>query len=132
MSQKRGAVGRTLLVFVVVVAIVVGAVAFSMFPIQQSKPSESSTSTGTPTIGEGDCGLSWPPSAPDYPPSCGSPLSYTAFQQFVNESTVIKHQDGGITLTVGYHPCTIWPYVLPNATDVLVYLGTLNASEFCA
>jgi hypothetical protein len=62
---------------------------------------------------------------------CAAPLNYTQFQQYVGQSLSVQHQDGAIILTVGYHPCTVWFYVLPNATQVEVYLGTANATQTC-
>lgn len=124
MSPQRPADNRQALAFVAVVAVVIGAMALVMFTVNQGKP-ESSTSSSS-------CGLAVFPNTPDYPPACGAPLSYTAFQQYVAKSLSVEHQNGGIILYVGYHPCTIWFYVLPNATDVMVYLGTVNASDFCA
>jgi hypothetical protein len=69
---------------------------------------------------------------PASPVQCAAPLNYTQFQQYVSESLSLQHQDGAIILNIGYHPCTIWLYVLPNTTQVEIYLGTANATQTCA
>ena len=67
-----------------------------------------------------------------YAQYCAAPLSYAAFQLFVNQSTSIEHQNGAIILSVGHNPCTDQFYVLPNATDVEIHLGTVNVNQTCA
>jgi len=62
---------------------------------------------------------------------CAAPLSYAQFQQYVGQSSSVEHQSGAIILTVGYHPCTVWFYALPNATQVEIYLGTADATQTC-
>ena len=113
----------------ITVVVAVGLVAFASpsGPVSQGQTSLTTT--------PGSCTLALSEllnGGPDYPAGCGAPLSFEAFQQFVSRSTSIGHEDGGIVLTVGYHPCTIWFYVLPNDTDVIVNLGAANATQFCA
>jgi len=94
---------------------------------QRASSSATNTPSNTTTSTESCIAVT----IPSYTQYCAAPLNYPEFQQFVNQSSSIEHQNGAIILSVGYHPCTDWFYVLPNATDVEVRLGTANATQTC-
>jgi hypothetical protein len=121
MPLKRAAISPLLVYVATVVIIIVSVASLSFFAFRPSIRPSSQTG----------CTLGSFPTAPNYPPCAAPLLSYESFQQYVSESTSIEHVNRGIILTVGYHPCTVWWYTLPNDTDVMVYLGTLNATQTC-
>jgi hypothetical protein len=116
---------------VVALVIVAGLAGYAVvLSGQRTSSSATNTSSSTNTSTQYTCTTLVTMSG--YTQLCAEPLSYAAFQQFVSQSSSIEHQNGAIILTDGYHPCTAWFYVLPNATDVEVLLGTVYATQTCA
>jgi hypothetical protein len=127
MNRKRLAFICLAIVALVIVAGLAGY-AVSLLG-QRTSPSITNAANGVSTSTNHFCTRQVTISG--YTQFCAAPLSYTAFQRFVNQASSIEHQNGAIILTVGYHPCTDWFYVLPNGTDVEVLLGTVNATQIC-
>jgi len=118
-------VAKTFIALLVVAVVIIGFVALVVL---FNMPNANHL-TGTSTSSNQTCTHMTVSSYSDY---CSAPLSYTQLQDFVNRSTVPpEYREGAIVLHVGYHPCTIWFYTLPNATDVVVYLGTDKAAQTC-
>lgn len=122
----EGKTGLAIVALVIVAGLAIYAVVLSG---QQTSSSKTNTSSSTNTSTNHFCTSQVTMSG--YTQYCAEPLNNTAFQRFVNQSSSILHQNGAIILTVGYHPCTDWFYILPNATDVEVQLGTVNATQTC-
>jgi hypothetical protein len=61
-----------------------------------------------------------------------SNMSFEDFEDALRNSTSVCHGAGFIDITIGYHPCVIESYVLPNATDVNLLLGAPSESSTCA
>ncbi len=126
MNPTRTGISRlTGVAGLIVVVVVLGAVLLYGF----SSTGVSTSTTSTSTSNSGNCTSAVTISS--YTQLCAAPMNYTTFQQYVNESSSIQHQSGAIILIVGYNQCTNQFYVLPNATDVEIHLGTANSTQTC-
>jgi len=118
----------------IIALVVVAGLAGYLVVLSGQRTSSSATGTPTPsstrTSTYGSCTALVTISG--YNQYCASPLNYTTFRTYVNESSSIKTQNGAIVLSIGYHPCIFEFYVLPNSTDVEVYWGTSEATQTCA
>jgi hypothetical protein len=58
-------------------------------------------------------------------------MTYSELASNLTEATAVCHEYGLIDITIGYNPCTIWFYKLPNGTSVNIYLGTPRGAKTC-
>jgi hypothetical protein len=114
----------------VAVVVVAGLASYAVF-VSSQRTSASTTNTTGSTNTSTNFSCTNYVTMTGHTQYCAAPLSYAAFQQFVNQSSSIVHQNGAIILTVGHNPCIIQYYALPNDTDVEIYLGPLSTTQTC-
>jgi hypothetical protein len=113
----------------VVLVVVLGAAL--LYSLSSTGVSTSTTPVTISTSNSGNCAGSTVTISGYTQGYCAEPMNYTTFRQLANESSLAQDQNGTIFLTIGYHPCLNYFFVLPNATQVEVHRGTANATQTC-
>jgi hypothetical protein len=100
----------------------------SVTSTQRLFDTSSFASTNSSSIQTQTCGVNFP-SESDV---CATLLSNQDFQQLLNQSSSVYHEDGVIVMQIGYGDCINYFYFLSNSTLVQLQSGAQNTTSSCA